>query len=341
MPSLGDAWFVLIGVLLLGYAVLDGFDLGVGILGPFVSRTERERALVERTIGPVWDGNEVWLLTAGGALFAAFPLVYATVFSGLYLALVLLLAALIGRAVALEFRGQLDDPRWRRAWDAVLFVGSLLPPLLLGVAVGNVIRGLPLDADGLYRGGLLGLLTPFPLLVGLLVEAFVVVHGAAWLHLKTEGPVASRARRILVGGVAAEAALWLLTTAAAAAFAPDHVGAFGNPVTWLAPVIVVLGLGATAWCARTGREAGALLASGLSMAGYVAILGLGLYPNLVPALDHPDRSLTIARASSSDLTLGVMLGITIVAVPVVLAYTGFVYRKLWGKVRDDELEYSG
>jgi cytochrome d ubiquinol oxidase subunit II len=340
VPSLGEVWFVLLGVLLLGYAVLDGFDLGVGIVAPFVARTERERALVERTIGPVWDGNEVWLLTAGGALFAAFPVVYATVFSGFYLALVLLLVALIGRAVALEFRGQLDDPRWRRAWDSVLFTGSLIPPLLLGVAVGNVIRGLPLDSDGLYRGGLPGLLTPLPLLVGLLVVSFAIVHGAAWLRVKTEGPIAERARRVLVGGVAVEAILWLLTTAAAFVLAPNHAAAFGNPVTWLAPALVLVGLVATAWSAASGREAGALVSSGVSMVGYVATLGIGLYPNLVPALDHPDRSLSIARAASSDLTLGVMLGITLVAIPLVLAYTAFVYRKLGGKVREEEPGYG-
>ena len=149
MPALGDIWFVLVGVLLLGYALLDGFDLGVGILHPFVARTDDERRQVMRSIGPVWDGNEVWLLTAGGALFAAFPLVYATVFSGFYLALILLLAALIFRAVALEFRDQLPSPGWRRTWDWAFFLGSLLPALLLGVAVGNVVRGLTLDADGL------------------------------------------------------------------------------------------------------------------------------------------------------------------------------------------------
>ncbi len=253
MPSLGEIWFVLLGVLLLGYAVLDGFDLGVGMLAPFVARTPEERGLVLRTIGPVWDGNEVWLLTAGGALFAAFPIVYATVFSGLYLALVLLLAALIGRAVALEFREQLHDPRWRRTWDVVFFVGSALPPLLLGVAVGNIIRGLPLDAAGAYTGGLLGLLTAFPLLVGLLVVAFCLTHGAAWLVLKTEGGLQARSRTAASIGIAVEAGLWILTTLAALSLAADHVAAFGAPPTWLGPILAVGGLVVTSWAVRRGR----------------------------------------------------------------------------------------
>ena len=237
MPALGDIWFFLVGVLLLGYALLDGFDLGAGILHPFVARTDAERRTVMHSVGPVWDGNEVWLLTAGGALFAAFPIVYATVFSGFYLALILLLAALIFRAVALEFRDQVASPGWRRAWDAAFFLGSLLPPLLLGVAVGNIIRGIPLDADGGYRGGLIGLLTPFPLIVGLLVVAFAAVHGSSWLILRTEGAVAERARQAGAVAWAAEALLWVAATVAAWAFLPDRWAAFDTPVAWVAPLV--------------------------------------------------------------------------------------------------------
>jgi cytochrome d ubiquinol oxidase subunit II len=339
MPSLGEIWFVLLGVLLLGYAVLDGFDLGVGMLSPVVGRNEAERGLLLRSIGPVWDGNEVWLLTAGGALFAAFPLVYATVFSGFYLALVLLLAALIVRAVSLEFREQLPGHAWRRTWDAVFFVGSAVPPLLLGVAVGNVIRGLPLDASGAYADGLLGLLTPFPLLVGLLVVAFCLAHGGAWLVLKTDGELRVRARRAASWAVIAEAALWVVTTLAAISLAPDHAAAFGAPLSWLAPALVVAALIATAWAVRAGRELGGLLASGVAMAGMLATLGIGLYPNLVPALGNPSRSLTIAGAASSDLTLTVMLLIALVGVPLVLVYTGFVYWHFRGKVEAGEGGY--
>ncbi|TAK00684.1 MAG: cytochrome d ubiquinol oxidase subunit II [Chloroflexota bacterium] len=340
MPALGDIWFVLVGVLLLGYALLDGFDLGAGILHPFVARTDPERRAVMRSIGPVWDGNEVWLLTAGGALFAAFPMVYATVFSGFYLALILLLAALIFRAVALEFRDQLPGTGWRRAWDVAFFLGSLLPALLLGVAVGNIVRGLPLDADGLYHGGLVGLLTPLPLVIGLLVVAFTITHGAAWLLLKNEGPIAARSRAAALGGWLALAILWLAATLAAWALAPDRWEPFGSPLAWLAPGVVVVGLVAFPVLVRAGRAGLALVASGLSMAGMIATLGIGLYPNLVPALDTPERSLTISNAASSQLTLGVMLGIALVGVPIVLAYTAAIYWRFRGVVRLDEEGYG-
>ena len=340
MPALGDIWFVLVGVLLLGYALLDGFDLGAGILHPFVARTDDERRAVMRSVGPVWDGNEVWLLTAGGALFAAFPIVYATVFSGFYLALMLLLVALIFRAVALEFRDQVASPGWRRAWDVAFFLGSLLPALLLGVAVGNVIRGLPIEADGAYHGGLVGLLTPLPLLVGLLVVAFAVTHGAAWLLLKTEGAVAARARLAALGGWAALAVLWVAATIAAWALAPDRWDAFGNPFAWLAPGAAVLAILAFPLLVRAGRQALAFAATGLAMAGMIATLGIGLYPNLVPALDVPERSLTIANSASSDLTLSVMLGIALVGMPIVIAYTAFIYWRFRGPVRLDDEGYG-
>jgi cytochrome d ubiquinol oxidase subunit II len=339
MPALGEIWFVLVGVLLLGYAVLDGFDLGAGILHPFVARTDDERRQVMRAIGPVWDGNEVWLLTAGGALFAAFPLVYATVFSGFYLALILLLVALILRAVALEFRDQVGSAGWRRAWDAAFFVGSALPALLLGVAVGNVVQGLPIDTDGAYRGGLFGLLRPFPLVVGLLVVAYCVTHGATWLVLKTEGPVADRARAAAQYGWAAEAILWVVTTLGAWAFLPERWHAFDNVFAWAAPTLVVVALVAYPLAVRAGRTVLAFGASALAIAGMIATMGIGIHPFLVPALEAP-RGITIEQAASSDLTLTVMLGIALVAVPLVLIYTAFVYWRFRGKVRLDEGGYG-
>jgi len=340
MPTLGDVWFLLLGVLLLGYAVLDGFDLGVGILHPFVARTDEERRVLMRSIGPVWDGNEVWLLTAGGALFAAFPLVYATVFSGFYLALVLLLVALIFRAVALEFRDQVAGEAWRRAWDWAFFAGSAIPALLLGVAVGNIVRGLPLDEAGSYTGGLLGLLTPFPLLVGLLVVALATTHGAAWLMLRTGDALAERARRAALGGWAALAGLWIAATAAGAALAPGRLDAFGNPLAWLAPVVVVAALALFPLLVRARRELAAFLVSALGIAGMIATMGIGLYPNLVPALDTPERSLTIERAASSDLTLTVMLAIALVGMPIVLLYTAFIYSRFRGRIGPDEAGYG-
>ncbi len=340
MPSLGDIWFLLVGVLLLGYAVLDGFDLGAGILNPFVAKTDDERRTVLRSIGPVWDGNEVWLLTAGGALFAAFPLVYATVFSGFYLALMLLLAALIFRAVALEFRDQMEGAGWRRAWDVAFFLGSAVPALLLGVAIGNIIRGLPLNAAGEYTGGLIGLLTPFPLIIGLLVVALVTTHGAAWLLVKTEAPLADRARRAALVGWLALTLLWVVATLSSLALAADRWDAFTTPLVWLAPAVVVISLVTFPLLVRAGRELAAFAASALGIAGMIATMGIGLYPNLVPALDVPSRSITIDKAASSDLTLTVMLVITAVGIPLVLAYTAFVYARFRGKVRPDEQGYG-
>jgi cytochrome bd ubiquinol oxidase subunit II len=340
MPTLGDIWFLLVGVLLLGYAVLDGFDLGAGILNPFVAKTDDERRTVLRSIGPVWDGNEVWLLTAGGAMFAAFPLVYATVFSGFYLALMLLLAALIFRAVALEFRDQLEGAGWRRAWDVAFFLGSAVPALLLGVAIGNIIRGLPLNAAGEYTGGLIGLLTPFPLIVGLLVVALVTTHGAAWLLVKTEGSLAARVRRAALAGWVALTLLWILATLASLALAPDRWDAFANPLAWIAPAIVIVSLIAFPILVRAGRDLAAFGVSALGIAGMIATMGIGLYPNLVPALEVPARSITIEKAASSDLTLTVMLVIALIGVPLVLAYTAFVYLRFRGKVRADEPGYG-
>jgi cytochrome d ubiquinol oxidase subunit II len=232
------------------------------------------------------------------------------------------------------------SPGWRRAWDVAFFLGSLLPALLLGVAVGNVIRGLPIEADGTYRGGLIGLLTPLPLVVGLLVVAFTVTHGAAWLVLKTEGPVAARARAAALGGWVAVAVLWVVATVAARVLAPDRWDAFGNAVAWLAPAAVVVGLAAFPFFVRAGRAGLAFVATGVSMAGMIATMGIGLYPNLVPALDAPDRSLTIATAASSELSLGVMLGIALVGVPIVLAYTIAIYWRFRGKVRLDDGGYG-
>jgi cytochrome bd ubiquinol oxidase subunit II len=340
MPGLGDIWFLLIGILLLGYAILDGFDLGVGALHLYVARSDQERRTVLRSIGPVWDGNEVWLLVAGGALFAAFPLVYATAFSSLYLALILLLCALIFRAVSLEFRDQLESAGWRRAWDRAFSAGSALPALLFGVAVGNVVQGLPIDEAGAYTGGLIGLLTPFPLAVGLLSVALFVTHGASWLVLKTDGIVAERARRAAAVGWGALVMLWVVVTAGARLAAPDRWVAFDEPLPWLAPGAVVVALALFPILLRRGSELATFLVSALGITGMLATMGIGLYPNLLPATENPDRSLTIEKAASSDLTLTVMLVITAIGMPLVLLYTAAIYRHFRGKVRLDETGYG-
>lgn len=338
MIDLPTVWFVIIGVLLVGYALLDGFDLGVGVLSPILARTPAERALLMRAIGPVWDGNEVWLLTMGGALFAAFPLVYATVFSGFYLAIMLILLGLILRAVAMEFRHQLTDARWLRMWDGAFFVGSLLPALLLGVALGNVARGLPLT-DGQYAGGLIGLLNPFSLGVGLLGVAMFAMQGAAWLVLRTGGEVQLRARRagrmawlIFVG-------LWLVVTLGAAVDAPKLWTNYGQPLAWIAPLVFVAALALTARALWGGFERLPIIGSSLTIAALIAILGQALYPALLPDRSA-DASLTISNSASSDLALTVMLVIALIGMPLVLGYTAFVYRRFTGKLTGEADAYG-
>lgn len=338
MPDLPTIWFLLIGVLILGYALLDGFDLGVGVLHPFVARTDRERRTAMATIGPVWDGNEVWLLTAGGALFAAFPRVYATVFSGFYLAMVLLLVGLILRAVALEFRDREEGPGWRTAWDAAFFVGSFLPALLLGVALGNVVRGLPLTDGGTYEGGLVGLLNPFSLLTGLVGLAMFVLHGAIWLALRTYGALQARARRAAVGGWLAFGIGALALTGLAAVEIPDRFAGFANPAAWLVPATLGLALVGVGIALRAGRFGWAFIASGVAIAAELGLVGLALYPDLVPSTG-PGASLTVTNAASSELTLTVMLAIALIGMPLVLAYTAYVYRTVWGKVVVEEGGY--
>lgn len=332
MIDLPTIWFVVIGVLLVGYAVLDGFDLGVGVLSPVVARTPAERSALMNAIGPVWDGNEVWLITMGGALFAAFPIVYATVFSGFYLALMLLLLGLIMRAVAMEFRHQVQEPRWLRVWDWVFFFGSALPALLFGVALGNIARGLPLE-DGQYTGGLIGLLNPFSLAVGVLGLVMFIMQGAAWLVLRTDGELQQRARRYGRYSWIAFAGLWLLVTLYSLSETPDLWVRYSNPLAWIVPIVFVVALAATAWAMfRASSDVMPILASSISIASLIAILGVGLYPNLVP-----DRAgtadLTVDYAASSDLTLTVMLIIALIGMPLVLLYTAFVYRHFLDKVK--------
>jgi cytochrome bd ubiquinol oxidase subunit II len=335
MIDLPTIWFVLIGVLLVGYALLDGFDLGVGILSPFIARGAEQRGLLMETIGPVWDGNEVWLLTMGGALFAAFPIVYATVFSGFYLALMLLLLALILRAVAMEFRHHIEAPRWLRAWDGVLWLASFLVALLLGVAIGNIARGLPL-VGGNYTDGLIGLLNPFSLCVGLLAVAMFVMQGAAWLVLRTEGDLAQRARRSGVLAWAAFIAMWLVVTAYSTVEATALWSNYGNPLAWLAPVLFVAAAVATGYALWKVRSDWLpIVSSSLSIAALIAILGVGLYPNLVVDRNG-GAGLTVDNASSSDLALTVMLIIVLIGVPLVLVYTGFVYYRFTHKVKPGE-----
>jgi cytochrome d ubiquinol oxidase subunit II len=339
MADLQTAWFLLVGVLLVGYAVLDGFDLGAGMLHLFVARTDRERRIVLNSVGPVWDGNEVWLLTGGGAIFAAFPNVYATVFSGLYLALMLLLTALIFRAVSIEFRGKEEESRWRGAWDTAFAVGSFLPALLFGVAIGNVLRGLPLTSEGEFAGTFLGLLNPFALVVGLLSTAMFLVQGAAWLHLKTEGEVAARARRAGLGAWGAFVILWIVATLSSRLAAPRLWEAYANGIAWIAPVVFVAATALFPVALRRGRRGLAFAASSVAIAALIGVMGQGLYPNMVPALGDVSRSLTIYNASSGPYTLKTMLVIALVGMPLVVAYTIFIYSRFRGPVELHDHSY--
>jgi cytochrome d ubiquinol oxidase subunit II len=337
--TLNTVWFVLMAILLAGYAVLDGFDLGVGILHP-LARDDRERRLFINAIGPIWDGNEVWLVTFGGALFAMFPEAYATIFSGFYLALVLLLFALIFRAVSIEFRGKLDAPGWQRFWDRAFFGSSLLATFLFGVAVGNGIRGVPLDARGIFVGGLLDLLGPYQLLVGALAVALFAVHGAIYLFLKTEGAVQERLGPWMWHTWGVFVALYLLVTIYTLMEVPAAAANFRR-FTWAIPVVVlnVLGIAYLPRALYTRRYGRAFAASAFTIVAMVFLFALALYPNVLPARNDPALSLTVFTAASSPATLRIGLLIAGIGMPFVLAYTGIVYWTFRGKVRLDASSY--
>ena len=338
--SLETIWFFLVAVLLTGYVVLDGFDLGVGVLYPFIARTEDERRLVRASIGPVWDGNEVWLLTGGGAIFAAFPAVYAMTFSGFYLAIMLVLFGLILRAVAMEFRHR--DEAWARVWDAAFFVGSLVPAILVGCALGNVIRGVPLNAAGEYTGTFLDLLNPYALLVAVTGLALLVTHGASWLAVKAEGPVYERAVKWRTPLFIVCVALAVATSAATIASvsrASDNV--FGSVLGWLFLAVLAVAVVSTFWQQRKeGADLKAFLGSAVIIVALAGIAAVGNYPEIIPARgSDPSTSLTVTNASSESLTLKVMLVIALIGVPLVLAYTAFVYRTFRGKTKAAPGEY--
>jgi len=328
-------WFGLIALLFAGYAVLDGFDLGVGMWHLF-TRGERERRTLLNAIAPFWDGNEVWLLTAGGALFAAFPPVYASVFSGFYLALMLLLLALILRAVAIEFRSHESSPAARSRWDAAFALGSTVAVLLLGVALGNILRGVALDAGGNYTGTFFGLLTPFALLVGVLNLAMIATHGALYVVMKTEGLLADRARRWAKLAWGAYLPLAVLTLVAAALFPHLRQNYLAMPALWLLPALALLAIILTGVWNRAGQPGRAFVASGTGIVLLLAAAAAALFPSLVPALNHPAWSLTAHNASSSALTLKTMLILASAGMALVLGYTIWVYRAFRGKARWDE-----
>ena len=315
--ELTTVWFLLIAVLWTGYLVLEGFDFGVGMLLPVLGRGDRERRVMINTIGPVWDGNEVWLLTAGGATFAAFPEWYATMFSGFYLPLLLILLALIVRVVAFEWRGKIDDDRWRSWADGALVVGAWVPAVLWGVAFGNLVRGVALDADHAYVGTFADLLNPFALLGGATTALLFLTHGAVFLALKTEGEIRDRAGRLA-------ARLAPIALAVAAAFAIWTQVAYSVPWTWAAVVLAAAALVFVVGATRVRREGVAFLASSLAIVAAVVLIFGSLYPDVMPAHD-PANSMTVENASSTDYTLTIMTWVAVVLTPVVLLYQGWTY----------------
>ena len=365
-------WWLFVGVLLIGFAVTDGFDLGVAALLPYTGRSDEERRVVINTVGPVWDGNQVWFITAGGALFAAWPLVYAAAFSGFYFALLLVLLALIVRPVGFDFRSKLAQPRWRGFWDGALCVGGLVPSLVFGVAFGNLFLGVPFHYDDtlrpFYSGSFWALLNPFALLVGVVSLSMLLLHGAVYTQLRTEGPIAERARRAarVAGAVYivsfAAAGLWLALGIKGyrIAVSPDVNGVvtplmqtverstgswyanFGaHPWLWLAPLAGIAGA-ALAMLASAARRPGAgIVASGIAIAGTILAAGLALFPFVMPSSAQPNASLTLWNATSSHFTLQVMFWAVVLFLPIVLAYTTWAYRKLRGKVTLDAVREQG
>ncbi|MCR4438468.1 MAG: cytochrome d ubiquinol oxidase subunit II [bacterium] len=328
------AWYGLIGLLFAGYSILDGFDLGIGVLFPFIARTEEEKRTLLRSIAPVWDGNEVWLLTGGGALFAAFPQVYATVFSGFYLALMLVLWALILRAVAPEFRAH--DARRARFWEGAFVAGSVLPAVLFGVALGNVVAGVPLNGSGEYTGGFLTLLRPLPMVIGLLGLAAFVMQGGTYAALKTEGALHRRAVKAVRLARIAFVALFVLCGGMTLRAIP---GAAARPLAWVAAAAVLVALALLGPALRRGRHHAAFWLSSTAFLGLWAIVGAIHFPNLVRATGAAELSLTIYNSSSGLLTLKVMTVIALLGMPIVVGYTVYVYRAFRGKVSAEEGPY--
>jgi cytochrome bd ubiquinol oxidase subunit II len=337
--DLNLTWFLLLGVLLAGYAILDGFDLGVGMLHLLARGDGQRRAFIE-TIGPLWDGNEVWLVTFGGALFAAFPEAYATIFSGFYFVFMLVLLALIARAVALEFRSKTESAAWRQTWDVVLCAASTLATLLFGVGVGNAMIGVPLNERGIYTGGFFDLLNPYSLLVGLLALTMFLMHGSIYLHLKTTGELHARIGRWLGRTYAMFVVAYVLVSGATLWAIPRATAFFQtHPAAWLVVVLNVVAVASIPYALRRGWSGRAFVASCLTVCAFVLLLGLALFPNLVTSNPAPANSLTIYNAASSQQTLWIMLIIAVLGMPFVIAYTAIIYWVFRGRVAVGEGSY--
>ncbi|MGF1842399.1 cytochrome d ubiquinol oxidase subunit II [Vibrio clamense] len=355
-------WWILIGVLLVGFAVTDGFDLGVGALVTVIGKNDTERRVMINTIAPHWDGNQVWLITAGGALFAAWPLVYATSFSGFYFAMIVALAALWLRPLGLDYRSKIEDPRWRKAWDGAICASGVIPPVIFGVAFGNLLQGVPFQLSDFmmptYHGSFFGLLNPFALLCGVVSLSMFLLQGATWLQMKTVDEVHTRSRTIaqvmgLVIAVAFVAAgFWIqsidgyVIVSALDHAAPSNpinkevvreAGAWmanfeKYPLMWIAPALGVVMPLIAVIASRFEKGAIAFIASSLTNAGVVFTAGLAMFPFVMPSSLVPSHSLTMWDATSSELTLNLMTGVAFVMVPIILAYTTWTYYKMFGRL---------
>jgi cytochrome bd ubiquinol oxidase subunit II len=356
-------WWVLVGVLLIGFVITDGFDMGAGALLPFLGKNDEERRVIINTVGPHWDGNQVWFITAGGAIFAAWPAVYAAAFSGFYVAMLLVLFALFFRPVGFDYRSKVADPRWRNTWDWGLFAGGAIPALLFGVAFGNVILGVPFQFDEFlrptYTGSFFGLLRPFALLAGVVSLSMLVTHGAVWLHLRAGSPVQERARKATMGAALvmfvafALAGVWLaMGIDGYRIISQPALDALPNPLAksveiaagaWMSNyttypwmmVAPLLGLGgalATAFMAWINRPGFGFVTSSLAMSGVILTAGFSMFPFVMPSITFPSMSLTLWDAPSSHLTLTVMFWAAAIFVPIILIYTTWTYSVMWGRV---------
>jgi cytochrome bd ubiquinol oxidase subunit II len=367
--TLKFVWWILVGVLLIGFAVTDGMDMGVGTLLPFLGKTDLERRVIINTVGPHWDGNQVWLITAGGAIFAAWPLVYASAFSGFYFAMLLALFALFFRPVGFDYRSKIENPTWRSAWDWGLFVGGAVPALVFGIAFGNLIQGVPFHLDEFlrpwYTGSFFGLLNPFALLAGVISLGMLTMHGAIWLQLRTEEPIVGRAKvwakktGILTIAAFALAGVWLsLGIDGFRVVSMPELGATPNPLTkevvqeswaWLAnyrqypwtlvfPLLGFAGLGGAVLLSMKDRPGLGLVISSLGLTGVIMTAGVTMFPFIMPSSTNPNSSLIAWDAVSSHLTLTVMFWAAMIFVPLILMYTTWTYAKMWRRVTVAEIK---
>lgn len=316
--ELTTVWFILIAILWIGYFFLEGFDFGVGILTKVLARDETERRVLINTIGPVWDGNEVWLITAGGATFAAFPEWYATLFSGFYLPLLVILVALILRGVAFEYRAKRDDAKWKRNWENAIFWGSLVPAFVWGVAFANIVRGVKIDAQKEYVGNLVDLLNPYALLGGLVTLTLFTFHGAVFVGLKTVGDIRERANALAFR-------LGLATAVLALGFLVWTQVDSGNGKSLVAMIVAVAALLGAVALNRAGREGWTFVLSGLTVVAAVSMLFLALFPNVMPSSIDAAYNLTTTNAASSPYTLKIMTWVAVIMTPIVLCYQGWTY----------------